>query len=89
MLDQIGLKVQKYQSISQMRPLLKNGCETSQCPIGDRWSNNRGNSVIVIIVVVISLIVDDHVVQDDANMHNQIESALKVRYSSIISAVML
>jgi hypothetical protein len=30
MLDQVGLKVQKYQST------LKNGCETSQCLVGDK-----------------------------------------------------
>jgi hypothetical protein len=62
MFDQIGLKVQKYQSRSQICPLLKNDCETSRCLVGDRWSNDGGNSVIVVIVVVISLIIDDHVV---------------------------
>jgi hypothetical protein len=62
-----------------MRLPLKNGCETSRCLIGDRWSNDRSDSVIVFIVAVISLVVDDHVVQDDASTHDQIESALRVR----------
>jgi hypothetical protein len=35
--------------------------------------------VIVFIVVVVSLIIDDHIVQDDASTHDQIESALRVR----------
>jgi hypothetical protein len=35
--------------------------------------------VIVVIVSVVSLIIDDHIVQDDANTHDQIENALKVR----------
>jgi hypothetical protein len=79
MLDQVGLKVQKYQSRSQMRLPLKNNCESSRCLIGDRWSNDGSDSVIVFIVVAVSLIVDDHVVQDDASMHDQIKSALRVR----------
>jgi hypothetical protein len=79
MLDQVGLKVQKHQCRSQMCLLLKNGCETTQCLVGDRWSNDKSDSVIVIIVTVVSLIIDDHVVQDDAIMHDQIESALRVR----------
>jgi hypothetical protein len=58
---------------------LKNSCETSQCLIADRWSNDESNSVIVVIVAAVSLIVDDLVVQDDACMHDQIESALRVR----------
>jgi hypothetical protein len=65
MLDQVRLKVQKYQSRSQMRLPLKNGCETSRC--------------LVIIVAVVSLVVDDHIVQDDASTHDQIENALRVR----------
>jgi hypothetical protein len=79
MLDQVGLNVQKHQSISQMRLPLKNGCKTSRCLISDRWSNNGSDSVIVIIVVVVSLIIDDHVMQDDASTYDQIESALRVR----------
>jgi hypothetical protein len=79
MLEQVGLNVQKYQSRSQMRLPLKNGCETSRCLVGDRWSNNESDSVIVVIVAAASLIVDDHVVQDDASTHDQSESALRVR----------
>jgi hypothetical protein len=79
MLDQVGLKVQKYQSKSQMRLPLKNSCESSRCLIDDRWSNDGSDSVIVFIVVAVSLIIDDHVVQDDASMHDQIKSALRVR----------
>jgi hypothetical protein len=48
-----------------MRLPLKNGCETSRC--------------LVIIVAVVSLVVDDHIVQDDASTHDQIENALRVR----------
>jgi hypothetical protein len=66
MLDQVGLKVQKYQSRNQMRIPLKNGCETNRYLVGDRWSNDGNDSVIVVIVAVVSLIIDDHVVQDDA-----------------------
>jgi hypothetical protein len=62
MLDQVGLKIQKHQSKSQMRLPLKNVCETSRCLICDRWSNNGSDSVIVVIIAVVSLIVDDHVV---------------------------
>ena len=62
-----------------MRILLKNDCETSWCLIGDRWSNDESDSVIIVIVVIVPLIVDDHVVQDDASTHNQIENALGVR----------
>jgi hypothetical protein len=62
-----------------MRLPLKNGCETSQCLIGDRWSNDGSDSVIVLIVVIISLVVDDHVVQDNASTHDQPESALRIR----------
>jgi hypothetical protein len=58
-----------------MRLHLKNGCETSQCLIDDRWSNDGSDSVIVLIVAII----DDHVVQDNASMHNQPESALRIR----------
>jgi hypothetical protein len=79
MLDQVGLKIQKHQSRSQMRLSLKNGCETSRCLVGDRWSNDVSNSVIVVIIAAISLIIDDHIVQDDASTHDQIESALRVR----------
>jgi hypothetical protein len=79
MLDQVGLKVQKHQSRSQMRLHLKNVCETSRCLVCDRWSNDRNDSVIVVIIAVVSLIIDDHIVQDDASMHDQIENALKVR----------
>jgi hypothetical protein len=61
MLDQIGLKVQKYQYISQMHISLKNDCETNQCLIGDRWGNDGSDSVIVVIVAVVSLIVDNHI----------------------------
>jgi hypothetical protein len=62
-----------------MRLPLKNGCETSRCLIGVRWSNDESDNVIVIIIVVVSLIIDDHIMQDDANTHDQIESALRVR----------
>jgi hypothetical protein len=58
---------------------LKNGCETSRCLVGDRWSNNGSDRVIVVIVVTISLIVDDHVVQDDSSTYDQTESTLRVR----------
>jgi hypothetical protein len=58
---------------------LKNGCETSRCLIGDRWSNDGSDSVIVVIVVIVSLIVDGHVVQDDVSTYDQIQSALRVR----------
>jgi hypothetical protein len=79
MLDQVELKIQKYQSRSHTRLPLKNSCETNQCLISDRWSNDESNSVIVIIVAVVSLIVDDHIVQDNVSTHDQIESVLKVR----------
>jgi hypothetical protein len=62
MLDQVGLKVLKHQSRSQMRLPLKNDCETSRYLIGDRWSNDRSDNVIVVIVNAVSLIVDDHIV---------------------------
>jgi hypothetical protein len=62
-----------------MRLPLKNGCETSRCLIGDRWSNDESDSVIVVIVVIVSLIVDGHVVQDDVSTYDQIQSALRVR----------
>jgi hypothetical protein len=58
-----------------MRLPLKNGCEISWCLVGDRWSNDRSDSVIVIIKVV----VDDHIMQDDVSTHDQIENALRVR----------
>jgi hypothetical protein len=58
---------------------LKNGCETSRCLVGDRWSNDGSNSVIIVIVAAVSLIVDDHVVQDDVSTHDQIENVLRVR----------
>jgi hypothetical protein len=76
--DQVGLNVQKYQARSQMCLPLKNSCETSRCLVGDRWSNDESDSVIVFIVDPVSLIVDDHIMQDDASTHNQIESALRV-----------
>jgi hypothetical protein len=50
MLDQVGLKVQKHQFRSQMCLTFKNGCETSWCLVGDRWSNDESDSVIVLIV---------------------------------------
>jgi hypothetical protein len=78
-LDQVGLKVQKYQSISQMHLPLTNACETHRCLIVDRWSNDKSDSVIVIIVAAASLVVDDHVVQNDASTYDQPESALRVR----------
>jgi hypothetical protein len=62
-----------------MRLPLKNGCETSRCLIGDRWSNDGSDSVIVVIVVIVSLIVDGHVVQDDVSTYDQIQSTLRVR----------
>jgi hypothetical protein len=79
MLDQVTLKVRKHQSRSQMRPPLKNDCETSRCLVGDRWSNDGSDNVIVFIVVAVSLIVDDHIMQDNASTYDQIESALRVR----------
>jgi hypothetical protein len=79
MLDQIGLKVQKQQSRSQIRLPLKNGCETSRCLIGDRCSNDGSDCVIVLIVAVVLLVVDDHIMQDNVSTHNQPESALRVR----------
>jgi hypothetical protein len=79
MLDQVGLKVRKYPSRSQMCLPFKNGCETSLCLLDDRWSNDEIDSVIVIIIVVISLVINDHVVQDDTSTHDQIKSALRVR----------
>jgi hypothetical protein len=79
MLDQVGLKAQKHNSRSQMCIPLKNGCETTWCLVGDRWSNDGSDSVMVVITVAVSLIVDDHVVQDDASTHDQIKNALRVR----------
>jgi hypothetical protein len=58
---------------------LKNACETRRCLIVDRWSNDESDSVIVVIVADVFLIVNDHIMQDDANMHDQSESALRVR----------
>jgi hypothetical protein len=79
MIDQVRLNVQKHQSRSQMHLHLKNGCETSRCLVGDKWNNDGSDSMIVVIVVVVSLVVDDHIVQDDASTHDQIENALRVR----------
>jgi hypothetical protein len=62
MLDQVGLNVQKYQFRSQMYLTFNNGCETSRCLIGDRWSNVINDSVIVVIVVTVPLIIDNYVV---------------------------
>jgi hypothetical protein len=45
----------------------------------DRWSNDGSDNVIVIIVDTVSLVIDDYIVQDDASMHDQIKSALRVR----------
>jgi hypothetical protein len=61
MFDQVGLKVKKYQFRNQMRLPLKNGCETSRCLVGDRWSNDGSDSVVVVITPAVSLIIDDHV----------------------------
>jgi hypothetical protein len=61
---------------------LKNSCETSRRLVGDKWSNDESDSVIVVIVAAVSLIVDDHVVQDDASTHDQIDNMLRVRPSS-------
>jgi hypothetical protein len=71
MLDQVRLKVQKYQFRSQMCLPLNNGCETSRCLVAYSWSNDESNSVIVVIVVIISLVVNGHVVQDNASTHDQ------------------
>jgi hypothetical protein len=79
MLDQIGFKVQKQQSRSQMHLHLKNDCETSRCLVGDRWSNDGSDNIIVLIVAAVSLIIDDHVVQDNVSTHDQPESVLRVR----------
>jgi hypothetical protein len=79
MLNQVGLKVQKHQSISQMRLSLKNTCETSQCLVVDMWSNDGSDSVIVLIIAAISLVLDAHVVQDNVSTHNQPKSVLRVR----------
>jgi hypothetical protein len=62
-----------------MRLTLKNDCETSRCLISDSWSNDGSDTMIVVIVVIVSLIVDNHVVQDNVSMHDQIESALRVK----------
>jgi hypothetical protein len=62
-----------------MRLHLKNDYETNWCLVSDRWSNDENDNVIVVIVTVVSLIVDDHIVQDDASTHDQIESALRVK----------
>jgi hypothetical protein len=62
-----------------MRLTLKNICETSRCLIGDRWSNDKSDSMIVLIIVVVSLIIDDHVVQDNTSTYDQPESTLRVR----------
>jgi hypothetical protein len=62
MLNQVGLKVQKYQSISQMCLPLKNAYETNWCLVIDRLSKNESDNMIVLIVAVVSLIVDDYVV---------------------------
>jgi hypothetical protein len=70
-----------------MSLLLKNGCETNRCLIDDRWSNDESDSVIVVIVVSVSLVVDDHVVQDDASTHDQIENELKKPWGSIYKVV--
>jgi hypothetical protein len=56
MLDQVGVKVQKHQSRSQMCFPLKNDYETSWCLIIERWSNDRSDNVIVVIVAVVSLL---------------------------------
>jgi hypothetical protein len=58
---------------------LKNGCETSWCLVGDRWSNDESDNVIVLIVAAVSLIIDDHIMQDNAGTHDQPESAHQVR----------
>jgi hypothetical protein len=62
-----------------MRFSLKNDCKISRCLVGERWSNDKSDSVIVIIVATVSLAVDEHIIQYDANMHDQIENALRVR----------
>jgi hypothetical protein len=54
---------------------LKDDCETSQCLIVDRWSNDGSDSMIVLIVVII----DDHIVQDNTSMHDQSKNTLRVR----------
>jgi hypothetical protein len=58
---------------------LKNACDTSQCLIVDRWSNDGIDSVIVLIVAAVSLIDNDHVVQDNTSIHDQPKSMLRVR----------
>jgi hypothetical protein len=58
---------------------LKNICETDWYLVGDRWSNDRSDNMIVLIIDVVFLIVDDHVVQDNINMHDQPDSTLRVR----------
>jgi hypothetical protein len=75
MLDQIGLKVRKHQSCCQFCLHLKDDCETSRCLIVDRWSNDGSDGVIVLIKKVIN----DYVVQDNINTHNQPKSAPRVR----------
>jgi hypothetical protein len=70
-----------------MSLLLKNGYEISRCLVDDKWSNDESDSVIVVIVAVVSLIVDDHVVQDDASTHDQIENELKKPWGSIYKVV--
>jgi hypothetical protein len=79
MLDPVRLKVQKYQSWSQMHLPLKDSYETNRCLIVDRWICDGSDSVIVQIIVTVSLVIDDHVVQDNANTHDQSKSELRVR----------
>jgi hypothetical protein len=62
-----------------MRLPLKNACDTSQCLVVDMWSNDGSDIVIILIVVAASLIVNNHVVQDNASMHYQPKSVLRVR----------
>jgi hypothetical protein len=59
MLDNVGLKVRKHQSLCKLRLPLKDACESTLCLVVDRWRrNDTSDNVIVLIVVVISLIDD-------------------------------
>jgi hypothetical protein len=54
-------------------------CKTSWCLVVNKWNNDGSCSVIILIEGVISLVVDNHVVQDNASMHDQSKSVPRVR----------
>jgi hypothetical protein len=51
-LDQVGLKVQKYYFRSQMCLHLKNACETNRCLIVHRWSNDGSDRDVSLILCI-------------------------------------